>query len=460
MASSTPTVPTSVDPTRHPDDAPSAPRRRWPRAAMALAAVALVAVIAALDGTGAGVPVGTPHPVPDRLAATIVAAQDRLRRVPDDAGSWAALGSAYVEQARVTGNPAYYAQAQGALDRSTQLQPTGNAAAAVGLGALANARHDFAAARGHAEQALALSPSSMEANGVLADAATQLGDTAAATAAVQRMLDLRPGVAAFARASYELELHGRVDDARAALERALAAATSRDEIAFCRYRLGELAWGGGDLPAARAHYERGLAVAPGDPALLQGRAKVLAAEGRVDEALTAYDRLTRRVPLPQYLLEHGELLESAGRLGEAQDRYRLLAEQQRLYSAQGSSDDTTAALVAADHGNPAEALRLAQAEWTRRQSVFSAEALAWALHAAGRDAEALPMVERAGSLGRRDAMLDHRRGMILAGLSRTDPAYTDEAITALDEALATNPHFSPLHAPVARQTLATLRGAR
>ncbi len=440
--------------TAHLDTAPSRPGRLLLVAALAV--LLLVSVIAAgLDDSSRDTPVGTPQPVPDRLAATIAQAQERLRRVPGDAGTWAALGSAYVEQARVSGYPAYYAQAQGALDRSTQLQPTGNAAA-VGLGALANARHDFAVARGYAEQALAGNPASMEANGVLADAATQLGDTATATAAVQRMLELRPGVAAFTRASYELELHGRVGEARVALERALGAATSRDELAFCRYYLGELAWGGGDLEEARAHYERGLAAAPGDPALLRGRAKVLAATGRVDEAITAYDRLTQRVPLPQYLLEYGELLESVGRLPDALSQYRLLGEQQRLYAAQGSADDVTAALLAADHGDPAEAVRLAEAEWSRRQSIFSAEALAWALHAAGRDAEALPLIEQAGALGRRDATVDYRRGMILA---RLGPARTGEAIAALDEALATNPRFSPLHASIARRTLETLRGA-
>ena len=441
--------------TAHLDTAPSRPGRLLLVAALAV--LLLVSVIAAgLDDSSRDTPAGTPQPVPDRLAATIAQAQERLRRVPGDAGTWAALGSAYVEQARVSGNPAYYAQAQGALDRSTQLQPTGNAAAAVGLGALANARHDFTGARGYAEQALAGNPASMEANGVLADAATQLGDTTTATAAVQRMLELRPGVAAFTRASYELELHGRVDEARVALERALGAATSRDELAFCQYYLGELAWGGGGVEQARAHYERGLAAAPGDPALLHGRAKVLAAAGRVDEAITAYDRLTQRVPLPQYLLEYGELLESAGRLPDALSQYRLLGEQQRLYAAQGSADDVTAALLAADHGDPAEAVRLAEAEWSRRQSIFSAEALAWALHAAGRDAEALPLIEQAGALGRRDATVDYRRGMILA---RLGPARTGEAIAALDEALATNPHFSPLHASIARRTLETLRGA-
>jgi tetratricopeptide (TPR) repeat protein len=436
--------------------APDRPRRRLLPSVAAVAAIVLAALIAVGLVTEPATPATvTPQPIGDRLAASIQQYQERLRRIPDDPATWANLGAAYVEQARVLANPAYYPQAQGALDRSVQLQPEGNAAALVGLGALANARHDFAAARRYAEEALVLNPSSVEAHGVLADATTQLGDTAAATAAVQRMLDLRPGVASFTRASYELELHGRTDDARVALLRALEAATSRDELAFCHYYLGELAWGGGDLDEADAQYARGLAAVPGDPALLQGRAKVLAARGRTDEAIDGYRRLTERVPLPQYLLEYGELLEAAGRVEDAQTQYRLIAEQQRLYATQGSSDDLAASQVAADHGVPAEAVRLAEAEWGRRQSVFTADALAWALHRAGRDAEALPYAEQAAQLGRRDATADFHRGMILAALGRNA-----EAIAALDEALATNPYFSPLHAVTARQTLDILRGQR
>jgi tetratricopeptide (TPR) repeat protein len=434
---------------------PPAPRALW-RRVLPVAAL----VIAGLFVVGqafwpATLPAAVPQPVGDRLTASIEQLRDRLRRVPDDPVTWANLGAAYVEQARALANPAYYPQAQGALDRSVQLQPDGNAAALTGLGALAGARHDFAAARRYAEDAVALNPASVEAHGVLADATTQLGDTAAATAAVQRMLDLRPGVASFTRASYELELHGRTDDAVAAMQRALEAATGRDEIAFCRYHLGELAWGRGNLDEAESQYARGLAAVPGDPALLQGRAKVLAARERTDEAVEGYRLLTERVPLAQYLLEYGELLESAGRVDEARAQYRLIADQQRLYAAQGSSDDLVAAQVAADHGDPAEALRSAQAEWDRRHSVFTADALAWALHKAGRDAEALPYAEQAAGLGRRDATVAFHRGMILTALGRTG-----DAIGALEEALRTNPHFSPLHAPVARQTLDALGAAR
>ena len=83
--------------TAHLDTAPSRPGRLLLVAALAV--LLLVSVIAAgLDDSSRDTPAGTPQPVPDRLAATIAQAQERLRRVPGDAGTWAALGSAYVEQ--------------------------------------------------------------------------------------------------------------------------------------------------------------------------------------------------------------------------------------------------------------------------------------------------------------------------------------------------------------------------
>lgn len=90
-----------------------------------------------------------------------------------------------------------------------------------------------------------------------------------------------------------------------------------------------------------------------------------------------------------------------------------------------------------------------------RQPVFVADALAWALHLNGRDAEALTYADRAASTGWRSASFAYHRGMILAGLGRTA-----EAREALAEALRVNPHFSVADARTARDTLAKLGGAR
>ncbi|HEX2298660.1 MAG TPA: tetratricopeptide repeat protein, partial [Pseudonocardiaceae bacterium] len=351
-----------------------------------------------------------------------------------------------------TADPSYYSKAESTLDRSQQLQPAGNGEAMIGLGALANARHDFAAARDWALRARELQPATGRVHGVLADALTQLGDARGATASIQQMLDTQPGVPAFTRASYDLELHGRTDEARHALLMALRDSRSPANIAFCRYYLGELAFNSGDLDEAAAQYEQGLAVTRHDTMLRQGRAKVAAARGDFRAALADYATVTSRVPLPQYLQEYGELLLVAGRPEQAKAQFTLFTQQQRLFQAAGVVDDLAASQFAADHGEPAEALRHAQAEWQRRQSVFVADAMSWALHVNGRDAEALRFADRAAALGWRNATFAYHRGMILAALGR--PA---EAQRQLTTALEINPYFSPLHAPRARAALDDLR---
>lgn len=437
-----------------PEDGDAPKRSRIPVLLLALGVLlALVATVGVLDSRTdpPESPAAVSTPGPTALERSIQDIQQSLRTRPDDALSWARLGVAYVEQARITGDPSYYGRSQGALDRSLQVQPDDNGEALIGLGVLRNAQHDFAAARDAGEQARELRPFTGAAYAVLADAYTQLGDPDAASEAVQSMLSVDPGLAAFARASYDLELHGRVDEAAAAMERALGSAITPEDVAFCRYYLGELSWNSGDVEAAAAHYSAGLDARPGDVALLQGTAKVARAQGRIDEALDTYADITTRVPLPQYLLEYGELAESAGMPELAGEQFAVLELQQQLYAAEGSTENDVAALIEAEHGDPGEALQLAEQEWQVRQSVFVADALAWALHVNDRHDEALEYADRAAELGWRNASLHYHRGMILAALGRDA-----EATAELTEALEINPHFNPLQAPRARAAIAEL----
>ncbi len=181
--------------------------------AVALTALALLAVGGVFGRTpDPAAPPATvlqPLSAATRLDQSIAQAQDRLRRVPADWRTWASLSLAYLEKARITADPTYYPRADGAAARSLAIRPTDNLDALVARGALANARHDFAAARELARRAIAADGYNADAYAVLTDAQTQLGDQAGAAAAVQRLLDLRPGLSAYARASYDLELRGQ-----------------------------------------------------------------------------------------------------------------------------------------------------------------------------------------------------------------------------------------------------------
>ncbi|GIF25111.1 tetratricopeptide (TPR) repeat protein [Actinoplanes tereljensis] len=383
--------------------------------------------------------------VPDSRAARIARAQQHLRDVPGDWAGWAALGGAYLEQARITSDPALYPQAEQAARKSQALRANGDAL--VVLGALANARHDFSTARDQARSALRLEPNDGDAYGVLADALTQLGDGAGATEAVQKMLDTRPGLAAYARASYDLELRGKIASADSLMRRALADAVDPHDAAFCRTQLGDLAFGRGDLRSAADEYAAALTADPSSTAAQRGRARVRAAQGDLAGALADYADLTARLPSPSYLIEYAELRNLAGR--PATDQLSLAAAAQQLFTANGGRDGLTTAALALATGRPADAVAAARAEWSRRQHPDVADTLAWSLHAAGNDTEALRYATRAGT---HPASYAYHLGVIHLSLG-----HTAEARTELTRALATNPYFSPVDAPNARRALGALR---
>lgn len=422
-------------------------------------AALLVASAASVVGLRHG---SEPGPGPDPAAAvaatragratdTVEGAQQRLREVPGDYDTWAALGGMYINKGRTTADPSYYPKAEGALRKSLAIHPDGNSTALIGLGALANSRHQFAQAATLARRALAVAPYSADAYGVLVDAQTQLGDATAATASAQKMLDLKPGLASYSRASYDLELRGRMTDAEALMTRALNAASDPGDVAFCRYQLGELYWQTGNLTAASAQYTAAHEADPTSLPALEGLAKVAAALGHTSQALAGYADLTARYPLPMYLFEYADLLRLAGQPDKAEQQLAVASAALQLFTANGGADDLSASQLDIEQGKPAAAVQAAEREWSRRQFVDVADALGWALHAAGDDKAALSYAQRALAHGARNATYLFHRGMIEAALGRTNDARRD-----LHAALALNPHFSPRYAPVATATLARL----
>ena len=436
--------------------------QRWTRATLSgVVVVGLAAGLLAI-GTAAGSPpeVAPPVSAPAGRAAagqaqTVEALQRELDRVPGNWQAWSALGLAYVEQARVRADPTLYSRAEGAFARSLQLRPVDNDGALTGQATLAAARHDFAGALALTDRSLAVNDFSPTTWAVRSDALTELGRYDEARAAVQRLLDLSPdGVDALTRASYALELRGDVDRARAALEQAAQAATRPEDVAFAQQYLGELAWNQGDLPAARAAYEAGLAADPTSLALLAGRAEVVAAEGDTAAAVADLRSVVERLPAPEHLIALGELLEATGEQQSAEEQYAVVRATQQLYAANGQDVDAELALFEADHGDPVTAVQLAARAYAARpDSVHVQDAYAWALHAAGRSAEALPVARASARLGLRSPSFAYHLGAVEAAAG--DPA---AARQALQRALDLNPTFSPLHAPRAAALLDRLDG--
>ncbi|MEU5075031.1 tetratricopeptide repeat protein [Streptomyces asoensis] len=443
--------------------------RRWRAAQLsacaAMLAVALTAGAVALGAVrdGRNVPVATAAAVaPGLLAsgdldASITALQAHLHAQPKDFGGWATLGLAYVEQARTKGDPSRYPQADQALGRSLALRPD-NDQALAGRAALAAARHDFAHALELADRALEQNPYSERALCSRIDALVELGRYADADAAVRTADERRPGVPVFTRYAYVHELRGDVATARRVLDRALAASTSPGDIAYVASQLGQLAWNQGDYASALTHYARALAADENYLPALEGRARAQAASGRRAEAIKGLELIVARYPLPGPLVELGELYEARGAEGDrakAEDQYSLVDAWTAIARANGVNADLDTALAAADHGGRATALRAARDDWSRRHTVHTADALAWALHVNGKDAEALPYARQATATGYRNAAFLYHRGMI-----EKATGHAADARTHLAAALKLNPGFSPLGAREARTALETLEASK
>ncbi|MEU6539874.1 tetratricopeptide repeat protein [Streptomyces sp. NPDC047000] len=451
------------------DERATAPRRsaaagrRWRagrvgRAAgcAVLLAVALTGGAVAVRGGGGTAPVAVTQAVaPGQLAAGdldagIASLQAHLRGQPRDHGGWATLGLAYVEQARTKGDPARYPQAEQALKRSLRLAPDDDQALA-GLAALAAARHDFTGALRYADRALKQNPYSERALCSRIDALVELGRYADASKAADLADSRRPGVPVFTRYAYVHELRGDVTTARRVLRQALDSATSRGDIAYVATQLGQLAWNQGQYKTALTDYARALAADDTYLPALEGRARAEFASGDRTGAVTTMEMVVSRYPLPAPLVELGELYEDRGGAGDrarAHDQYGLVDAWTALARANGVDADLDTALAAADHGDRAAALRAARAEWARRHTVHTADALAWALHVNGHDTEALRYTRRATATGYRNASFRYHLGMI-----ELATGHDADGRASLTAALRLNPGFSPLGARAARTAL-------
>ena len=411
------------------------------------AAAALVAVALLLGGVLRGAPAGDGSaPAAAALAgspSSLIRLQAEVRARPSSRG-YALLGLAYEQKARATADPGFYTRADGVLRRAAANDPL----AVLARGSLALSRHHFRDGLALGRRAVALAPYTARGYGVLGDALIELGRYPEAFRAFDRMVSLRPGNSSYARVSYARELRGDMAGARTAMRLALDAAADEPEpFAWTAVQLGKIEWSVGRLGAAERWYRQALQVVPGYVYALDALAQVEGARRRFGRAIALERRAAEVVPQPQFVTQLGDLYAVAGNGTAARRQYSLIGAIRKLFAANGVRTDLEAAQFDVDHGIRLEhAVAEARAARADRPSIDGDDTLAWALARTGRCTEALHWSRRALRLGTHDAVKLFHRGMVERCLGR--PA---AARPWFGRALALNPHFSLLWAPVARR---------
>ncbi len=399
---------------------------------------AVLVAMAVLNGSAASPPalsaggdIGRPsgNPLRDARAA--------VRAAPDSVDARALLGEAYVTKARATGDPSIYARADRVLSTALRRDPR-NLAALVGAGSLAGLRHDFHEQLRLGIEARNVAPGLARPYAVIADAQIELGRYRDAAGSIQRLVNLKPGLPAYARASYYRELTGDPVGALRAMRFAASAGGAPENLAYVQALVGNLELSLGRPRAARDAYLDSLRTVVGFSDALEGLARVDAARGAPHLGAARLRRLAGGRPPARALIFLAELELRMGRPDAARVHLRAARAQFARDRAGGGLPDAEAVLFEANHGSASRAVHLGRRVWSAKPSIRSADALGWALTRAGRPRAGLVWAHRALRTGSREPMLRAH-----AGLTGLRVARTQQALRNLWLAAAGAPALTP-----------------
>lgn len=381
--------------------------------------------------------------------------------IEKDSGSYQArnaLALALARRARETGEPAYYRQAEEALEASFRISPDNFDAARLKVWVLLG-RHEFARALEEAERLKARMPDDLLTYAFLTDAHVELGNYEQAEESAQWLLDLRPGnVAGLTRGAYLRELFGDIDGALEWMLQAFDQThfNENEDRAWILTHMGHLEASRGRLEASEDHLEQALELFPDYHYALGELGKVRVAQKRYPEAVSLLRLRYEKAPHPENLYELAEALALEGETEEAEALFARFEREARAESEGVDNANRELLFYYADRASePVSALEIAEREIGRRRDVFTRDAFAWALHRSGKSAEARPEIESALAVGVKDARMLYHAGAICAasGDGKAATRYFQESLalnpfsSVADEARAALERLEPAVAP-------------
>ena len=260
---------------------------------------------------------------------------------------------------------------------------------------------------------------------------------------------MKPSLASYARVSYARELMGDVRGAADAMRLAVEAAVGQPEaLAWSQTQLGKLFWSHGRLRLAEQHYRIALAVRPGYVYALDALAQVEAAQGRLGRPPRSSGAPPRRFRCRSSSRRSATSSGSGTRRCSGAPVCALIGAIQRLLvrtasrptSRPRSSTSTTACGSLTHSRWPGRAYARAAVDRWRRRARVGARAQR-------------PLRRSAAPLEARAPARHARRRQVLP--PRDDRALPRPRCAAhaagSARALALNPHFSVLWAPVAQE---------
>lgn len=361
-------------------------------------------ILAPLPGTEAG-------------SEKIRLAQERVGHARDPVPELERLGWLFVARARTTFDEGFYTLAEHCAACMMSKQP-GSFAALLLRGHVLQNLHRFKEAEPLAID-LAARRGAPADFGLLGDVLMEQGRLGEAIAAYQQMVDLRPDLHSYARVAHLRWLKGDVEGAVAAMTLAVGASSPMDSesAAWVHTRLAGYQFQAGDIPSAETASAEALELQRDYPPALLLRGRLRMARGEWAQAIPPLRQAALRNPLPEYLWTLAEALQAIGLNDEA-----AATERQLRRSGEQADARSFAVYLATRRDMASLSVRLAEDELQVRSDVFTHDAMAWALAAAGRWTEARHHLERALCERTQDARLFYHAAVIAARSGEVEQA--------------------------------------
>lgn len=373
--------------------------------------------------------------IPSAELDRLITANEQQLTETETPSTYLILGQLYLEQARVTGDLSRYVQAGSAFDRALELRPA-DPLPVVGLAQVDLALHRFQSALDRVDGLARL-----DAVAVAVDAQVALGRLDRA----ERSLDILGAGAEDAgpilvRRSEIAWLRG--DTARA-VELAMTAVNPDEPVLAKRswYQAfaAQMAFQAGELDSA---LELARAAVDHDPESIGAMAVLArssAAAGDLERAEALLIDATTPVPEPGMLDELGDIQTALGKLDAAAATYATVDVIATLSDAAGAYDRSVARSLADRGVDTDRAVEIAMGELDVRRDALTLDTVAWALHRAGRNEEAVAFADEALATGIEDAAVLFHSARIYA-----EAGDSTRALELVDASLTRNAHFDVL----------------
>ncbi len=359
---------------------------------------------------------------------------------PTDSKSQLRLAALYIQEARVTGDYAYYDVAAMKYINDVLNIDSLNFTGLVFKSLIYMSQHHFADGLNVAHKAQQVNPYNAYVYGLLVDGNVEMGNYDTAVYYADKMVGVRPDLTSYSRVSYLREIFGDYNGAIKAMQMAVEAGGPGDEhTEWTRYQLANLYQKTGDYKKADTLYSQSLSMRPNYAYALAGLAQIAAASKDYTKAISLYhkadsvvDDNTIKEELVDAYQESGNQTKadqlSKEVINELNNNAQAAVANQNL----GHYADRELAYAYLKIKDNDRALEHAMMEYNRRPANIDVnETVAWVYYCKGEYAKAVPYINVAMRTHSKNPVLISRAALIYYKSGNEQLAKTTIAETSL-----------------------------